>query len=92
MKTSRHPTVSHPALLHRLNRIEGQVQGLRASILSGKNDCAKDMLQIKAVHAATKAFAKAYMDEYAKHCRREERVSPRISRNIDTIISSAFML
>jgi DNA-binding FrmR family transcriptional regulator len=87
-QTSRVPE----ALIHRLNRIEGQIEGLRAALLSGQHDCSKDMLQIKATHAAMKAFAKAYMDVYAKNCAENERMTPRMTRHLDTIIQSAFML
>jgi DNA-binding FrmR family transcriptional regulator len=93
MKTTSHtPVTPSKVLLDRLSRIEGQIKGLRASLLTGKGDCAKDMLQVKATHAAIKAFARAYMSEYASHCAKEERLSPRSVRNLDTIISSAFIL
>ncbi len=90
--TSRTPVQPSKALLDRLSRIEGQIKGLRASLLTGKGDCTKDMLQVKATHSAIKAFARAYMTEYARHCAKEERLSPRSARNFDTIISSAFIL
>lgn len=93
MKSStKKPIVPSKELLNRLNRIEGQIKGLRASVLAGTGDCAKDMLQVKATHAAIKAFARAYMSEYASYCAREERLSPHTVRSLDTIISSAFTL
>ncbi len=93
MATQKHTQrPASEALLHRLNRIEGQIEGLRSSLLSGQQDCAKDILQIKAAHAAMKAFAKAYMDEYAKSCAKTERMTPRMTHHMSTIIQSAFML
>lgn len=85
--------LSRKALLHRLNRIEGQVAGLKRALANepGK-DCLATLGQVKAVHSAVKHFAEAYVEAYALTCAREERVSPKFARDIKTIIASAFLI
>jgi DNA-binding FrmR family transcriptional regulator len=80
------------ALIHRLNRIQGQVEGLKRVLMEKDADCVTTMGQVKAVHSAIKHFGEAYIETYAGTCAKKERVSSEFSKNMRTMISSAFLL
>ncbi|OGZ04958.1 MAG: hypothetical protein A2845_04460 [Candidatus Lloydbacteria bacterium RIFCSPHIGHO2_01_FULL_49_22] len=81
------------ALLHRLNRIQGQIEGIKRSVESDKQgDCLVNIGQIKAVHVAVKRFAEAYIDAYAITCAKGEGVSLKFEKDIRTVVASAFSI
>jgi DNA-binding FrmR family transcriptional regulator len=83
------------ALLHRLNRIQGQIDALRNSITGTSardGECLEHMRQIKAVHSGIKAFGEAYVRDYALACAKSESVSPRMRKTMEEVVSSAFTL
>jgi len=55
------------ALIHRLNRIEGQIRGIRSMV---ENDayCVDILTQSSAVTAAMNAFNKALLGEHIRTC------------------------
>lgn len=81
-------------LIVRLNRIEGQVQALKAALERGAADadCAQTLYQVKAAANALKRFGEAFTREYARHCLAENMSRARLAHHIDGIISSAFAL
>jgi DNA-binding FrmR family transcriptional regulator len=86
---------STKALLHRLNRIQGQIEALKNSIASTSvrnGECLEHMRQIKAVHSGIKAFGEAYVRDYALACAKSESVSPHMRKTMEEIVSSAFTL
>ena len=78
-------------LLHRLNRIQGQIDGLKRAVLTPKPNCVLTMHQVKAIQSAVKAFAEAYVSEYARTCI-PAKTPARLRKNIENIINSAFTL
>lgn len=85
--------LAREALLHRLNRIEGQIGAIKRSVAEGKEgNCLASLGQVKAVHSAVKHFAEAYTKTYALSCAREEGVSAKFENNIRTIIASAYLM
>lgn len=92
MKTAHTVSKSEQELLNRLNRVQGQIEALKRVIERGDRDCLENVQQVKAVHAAVKRFAQAYVENYAQVCARTERVSPAFERNIKEIVASAFTL
>ncbi len=54
-------------LIQRLNRIEGQVRGLRA-MFSDERDCREIMQQLIAVHSAVQSTSRTFFQEYATAC------------------------
>ncbi|OGZ04962.1 MAG: hypothetical protein A2845_04480 [Candidatus Lloydbacteria bacterium RIFCSPHIGHO2_01_FULL_49_22] len=85
--------LAREALLHRLNRIQGQIEGIKRSIETSKQDnCLTNLGQVKAVHSAVKHFAEAYVETYALSCARKEGVSTKFENNIRTIIASAYLM
>lgn len=82
-------------LIVRLNRIEGQVQALKAALLERGTtdaDCTQTLYQVKAAANALKRFGEAFTREYARHCLAENMGRARLAHHIDGIISSAFAL
>lgn len=79
-------------LVHRLNRIEGQIDAVRRAIEEGDADCLAQIRQIKAVRAALKSFAEAYVEEYALACAKASHASPRFAPKLREIVSAAFAL
>ena len=55
------------SLIHRLNRIEGQVRGLRAMV-EEERYCIDIITQVSAVTSALNAFNKALLSEHIKTC------------------------
>lgn len=53
------------ALIQRLNRIEGQVRGIK-KMLSEGSECPKILVQVSAVTAALNSFAKLLLTEHLK--------------------------
>ena len=55
------------ALIHRLNRIEGQIRGIRGMI--EKNACCTDvMVQAAAASAALRAFTRELIANHIRNC------------------------
>mgnify|MGYP001608702940 CR=1 FL=1 len=99
MKSSTPVSTTTPtatkALLHRLNRIQGQIEALKQSIADAparQGECILHMRQIKAVHSGVKAFGEAYVRDYALACMKRESVSPRMYKTMEEIITSACAL
>ena len=65
-KTSR-PEEERKKLIHRLNRIEGQIRGIRGMV---ENDayCADILTQSAAVNAAVNAFNRELLASHIKGC------------------------
>jgi DNA-binding FrmR family transcriptional regulator len=57
-------------LIHRLNRIQGQIEGLKKAIVSHdpKKNCSDILYQIKAVRSALKKVGEVYAEDYMEHC------------------------
>lgn len=54
-------------LIHRLNRIEGQVRGIRAMV-EEERYCVDIITQVSAVTSALNAFNKALLSQHIKTC------------------------
>ena len=66
-KTKERSREEYTLLIHRLNRIEGQVRGIRGMV--EKNAYCTDILvQAAAVNAALKAFSRELLSQHIKTC------------------------
>lgn len=54
-------------LTHRLNRIEGQVKGVKAMLLSDAY-CTDILVQVSAVRSALSSFAKELLEQHIRTC------------------------
>ena len=80
-------------LAARLARVEGQVAALKRSLESSADlDCTKTLTQLKAASSGLKRFGEAFARAHAKDCLLGEKSPARVSRDLDTIITSAFNL
>lgn len=66
-KTKERSEQEYKALINRLNRIEGQIRGIKGMV--EKNAYCPDILvQVAAVNAALNAFNKELLSEHIKTC------------------------
>ncbi len=61
----------HKRLIHRLNRIEGQVRGVRGMVESDAY-CTDILMQVSAINAALNAFSKEILAEHIRTCVAED--------------------
>ena len=66
-KTRKRTAEEYTALIHRLNRIEGQIRGIRGMI---ENDayCTDILIQSSAVSAAMNAFNRELLSSHIRTC------------------------
>ncbi len=66
-KTTIRSAEDHKKLIHRLNRIEGQIRGIR-NMLENDAYCTDILVQSAAVNAAINAFNKELIAEHIRGC------------------------
>ena len=66
-KTKQRSEDEHKALINRLNRIEGQIRGIKKMV---ENDtyCTDILIQVSAVNAALNAFNKELLANHIRTC------------------------
>lgn len=79
-------------LIHRINRIQGQLEAIKNSILNEEKDCEKAILLLKAAHQAMKKFGEAYIHEYMDNCFKDKKSQSSIEMDVKKAISAAFSL
>ena len=66
-KTKDRTQEEYTSLIHRLNRIEGQVRGIRAMVEKDAY-CTDILMQVAAVNAALNAFNKELLAQHIRTC------------------------
>lgn len=66
-KTKERSEQEYKRLIYRLNRIEGQVRGIRGMVEKGAY-CPDILIQVAAVNAALNAFNKELLGEHIRTC------------------------
>jgi len=66
-RTKDRPEEEAKKLIHRLNRIEGQIRGIRAMVESGAY-CPDILTQSAAASAAINAFNRELLDSHIRSC------------------------
>jgi len=66
-KTKQRNEAEYKSLINRLNRIEGQIRGIRNMVESSAY-CTDILVQVSAVNAALCAFNKELLSEHIKTC------------------------
>lgn len=79
-------------LLHRINRIQGQLDAVKRSIEEPNNSCTETMRQIKAAYNATKKLGEAYITYSMNECMSESAISKKEKEQIEELIESSFTL
>lgn len=67
MKTKHRDSKEYKSLINRLNRIEGQVRGIRAMV-EEERYCVDILTQVSAVQSALNAFNKELLSNHIKTC------------------------
>jgi len=80
-------------LVHRLNRIQGQIEAIKKTLIRGEpRDCLKTMQLIKAADHAMKKFGEAYLSSHFDECMRQGKSPEDISGELKSVISSALSM
>lgn len=66
-KTRERTPEEYKCLIHRLNRIEGQVRGIRGMVEKSAY-CTDILAQVAAANAALSAFARELLSEHIRTC------------------------
>lgn len=66
-KTKERPEEEYKSLIHRLNRIEGQVRGIKGMVEKSAY-CPDILVQVAAVNAALNAFNKELLANHIRTC------------------------
>ena len=70
-RTKERTPEEYKKLIHRLNRIEGQVRGIRKMVESGSY-CPDILVQVSAVNAALNSFNKVLLANHIRTCVAED--------------------
>lgn len=70
-KTRQRTDEEYRSLVHRLNRIEGQVRGVRKMVESDAY-CTDILVQVSAVSAALNAFSRELLGQHIRTCVAED--------------------
>ena len=86
--------MSSTDVIHRLNRIIGQLEAIKRSIETPEHDdCLKTIQQLKASVNGLKKFGEHYIKEHMKECVNANSKSKQEMENmLSDVISSAFSL
>lgn len=66
-KTKERSEEEYKKLIHRLNRIEGQIRGIRGMVEKSAY-CTDILIQVSAVNAALNAFSKELLANHIRTC------------------------
>ena len=66
-KTTKRSDIEYKNLVNRLNRIEGQIRGIKG-MLEKDAYCTDILIQVAAVNAALNAFNKVLLGEHIRNC------------------------
>ncbi len=88
------PKDTKTRLVHRLNRIQGQIGAIKKILDTDyeDQDCAEVLRLVKAVNNATKKFGEAYVSDHLSYCVRQDVPKEKIEEGLQEIVSSAFSL
>lgn len=67
VKKKKRPEDELKALMNRLNRIEGQVRGIR-NMLNEDAYCTDVLIQVAAVNAALNSFSRTLLESHLRSC------------------------
>ncbi len=66
-RTTARTDETRTRLIHRLNRVEGQIRGIRGMLESGAY-CTDILMQVSAANAALNAFSRELLSAHIKGC------------------------
>lgn len=85
--------MENTALVHRLNRAQGQIEAIKKLLESGKNkDCVKTLQQLKAAQNALKKFAQAFVHQHLDECLQSKPTQAKLKQGLMEVIEASFTL
>lgn len=87
MEEEKRSQKDHNDLVKRVNRVEGQVKGIRRMI-EEEEDCVAILTQIAAARAAINKVGAMILDEYVNDCIRKSTESPSKEQEIKKMTDS----
>jgi len=85
--------MSDKQLIHRLNRVQGQIEAIRKRLINEEPmDCVETLRLVKAANNALKKFGEAYVTHHLKECVRNDVSREELEQGLQDVISSAFYL
>ena len=84
------PAKENRELVHRLNRIIGQLQSMRKRLETGENDCSNDVQQLKAASQALIKFTQSYIEEHMKGCMQSGKTAKEVQKDLQSVIHAFF--
>ncbi len=85
-KTKVRSDAEHTALINRLNRIEGQVRGIKRMV-EGNAYCTDILVQVSAISAALNAFNKELLADHIRTCVADDIRAGR-DETVDELVST----
>ena len=85
-KTKQRSEQEYKSLIHRLNRIEGQVRGVRKMVESDAY-CTDILTQVSAISAALSAFNRELLSNHIRTCVAEDLKQDR-TESVDELIQT----
>ncbi|MCB1192321.1 MAG: metal-sensitive transcriptional regulator [Leptospiraceae bacterium] len=83
--------IDRSSLIHRLNRIQGQIEAIKKMIMDEeKRDCMNTLRLLKAANNAMKKFGEAYVNMHINECITDNTSVKSVEKDIKEVISSVF--
>lgn len=80
-------------LIHRLNRITGQIEGIKRKLESEEDaDCVQTLQQLKASINGLKKFGEAYMNTHMEKCLAQGIETQKVKETLKEVLAGAFSL
>lgn len=79
-------------LVHRINRIQGQLNAVKQSIENPNQSCIDTVQLMKAAHSGIKKLSHAYMEAYVQECSSEHKLTHAQQKTMQEILKALFTI
>ncbi|MCB1176377.1 MAG: metal-sensitive transcriptional regulator [Leptospiraceae bacterium] len=80
-------------LIHRLNRVQGQIEAIKRNIENNDQNCAQNIRLLKAATNALKKFGQAYVESHLTECLISEKPDLKaLETDLKEVVNSAFSM
>lgn len=80
-------------LIHRLSRIQGQIEAIKKNIEQNQGSCAENIRLLKAATNALKKFGQAYVETHLENCLVTENLDRKVlEKDLREVVFSAFSM
>jgi len=85
-------TMKNEKLIHRLSRIQGQIEAIKRSLIAETDDCARTIEQVKASSQGLKKFAQAYVENHLEACVLRGTSVQAVHNDLGKVIQASFII